>query len=322
MMKINKAFNLKIVSVIIAMLFLHNTILYSQTIPRDLLRIPIEKKTCLRIIDRLKNKGLIVSRDVELLPSIPAEQIEHLRKTVHPISVQALPNGSTVVGSMDLLHYGAAIYMSDDEHVIPLLNEQGRYLAEERVGKVAVDELGNIYVAVTSTKKIRKYNDRGELLGSYDVSYKGSVVNIQGLIAYRSKLYYTIIDSDEFRVLDLLTGEDKVLGGSELFAEIGVMDLILNKNLDVIYIVDTTVMRLRTFDITTGEIGEVKEFPGISHGGGVTVDSKGKIYMGDSSRRVIHVGSSDEGYIGYIPFIEGEALSAACAPERCLVSTG
>jgi|GEM_PF-1546036 len=280
--------------------------------------------------DSLQQSGRIISGNSEVLPSIPAQHKERLKKYVHPIAVANLPNDGVVVADSTQLTYGAGISMPDGSF-IPLLDEGGQPLTEETVKMMTTDDLGYIYVATASSKKtgmgkIRKYSQDGILSGGYDVSYgkhkAGYGVNIQGMVAFENKLYYTITDFGEFRVLDLSTGMEKVFGGPEAkgpFMETRSMGLSVDRQNRTVLIVDSgyagfkaggmafgdAPMRIRKFIIDSEEYGKPQELPGMFGTGGLSIDGNGIVYISDSERNIVHIYSISEGYQGYIPTFRG-----------------
>jgi len=130
---------------------------------------------------------------------------------------------------------------------------------------MTIDASGDIFVATAHGKqigqnsfmaKIRRYNSEGHMLGAFDVSYGHHFprpgVNIQGMVAHDNKLYYTIADFGELRILDLHTGREEIFGGLGERS----MDLALDRVNEVLYVVDTFPLRLRRFNIATRTYGE------------------------------------------------------------------
>ena len=305
---------------------------------KDIIRVVLPNGQALAVKDQdliksaskwrsLQRSGLIISGNTEIFPRIPEQRKETLKQYVYPIAVANLPNGGIVVAdSNPSFTYGAGITMPDSSF-IPLLDEDGQPLTKEIVKKMTTDDLGYIYVATASSKqtgmgKIRKYSQDGALLGGYDVSYgscrkAGYGINIQGMVVFENKLYYTIADFRELRALDLSSGKEKIFGGPEIngsFLETRSMDLSIDKERRTVLIIDSgyadfqaggmasgnTPMRIRKFSIDTEEYGKPQELPGMFATGGLSIDD-GIVYISDRERNMVHVYSILEGYQGYIP---------------------
>ena len=275
--------------------------------------------------ESLKDENLIEEIRVELFEDVSSEHADRLKDYVYPIFVQRREDGSVVAGDSTQLS-GAVIY-NPDGSVIFLKDEMGRNLAEETVKQITLDESGNIYVATAASRqigehqfmgRIRKYDPDGILLGAYDVGYgehrPRSGINIQGMEVFENKLYYTIADFGELRVLDLETREEKVFTWKETLGPLtmtGSMQLAIDRKRAVISIINSGMAaidvvklpmmpaRIRNFDIRTEKMSETVNMPILGTGGFVS-DGQNNVYIGDKDRKLIHVLNADDGYSGYI----------------------
>lgn len=267
-------------------------------------------------VQELVKRGIIKQFSVSLLPGKDLRQ----REIVHPISIQTLSDGSFVVGDSSNVH-GAAIYKPDGV-VLFFKDERGEPLGyRNTVKRVAVDENDTVFV-VTTDGLIRRYSANGDLLGTYQIKIKGKEavgINVQGMVVLQNKLYYTIMDIGSFRVLDLITGEEKSLIEEE--SESRSMDLTVDPLRGRILIFDkgsslskqqvgdlgflSFPMRIRTYEVETGQVDEPMEIPGGLYAENVAVDTDGNIYLTFSDRASVLVMNPLTGVRGFLPVPSG-----------------
>lgn len=275
--------------------------------------------------------------------------VESFQGLVAPITVAALPDGSVVIGDKTGITYRGAIHRPDGT-VIPLVNKEGRSLADEQttVSAVTVDEHGALYVATTSSVRlglyqfagrISKYDSSGTLLASYDLSYgehtPGSGMNVQGLVVFENVLYYTIADFGELRVLDLASVVERTFPVRDPVHPdwYGAMNLALDRQRRVLWIINPGSRAFQSgpfsipdfsltmwgFDIDRQQLGEPRIVRSVVDGK-VAFDPNGQtMYVADRDRLVIHALHDQRGYLGSFPAPGGLPPTALNVSEGALL---
>lgn len=276
-------------------------------------------------------------------PGITFHQVDSMESSSVPVKIEILPNGDKVIGDT-AWESSIIIYRNDGSQQL-LTDENGNLLGKKCPKDMAVDEQGNIYVAIEPLQKasqIYKYNSGGEFLGSYDIKYPdtavGKTMNIQGMVVWKDKLYYTLMEFCELRILDLTTGKEEIKDLKDLlrvnegrsfsrsvgfsldgaFGGWGALFLSLDKAKEILYISNSG--EFKQFDIKTGDFIQATEdqhapLPPIrvefNH---MAVDCKKQIYyLLDSSKDMIYFMDMPNGVKGVLALDKEIAKKARLA---------
>src|SRR4051812_41524406 len=118
------------------------------------------------------------------------------------------------------------------------------------------------------------------------------------MVVFQNRLYYTVHDTQELRILNLDSGETRSFELGRIFPEsMTQMQLAINRGMRRLYIIQPGIF-IRVFDIDSESWTAPHEIPGIEYSGGAALNDAGVLYLLDDERNGIHVMNASQGYVG------------------------